>query len=49
MSYLGVLEDFDRTDVAAVGGKAVNVGEALRSGFPVPHGSVIISIGIAGS
>ena len=49
MSYLGVLEDFDRTDVAAVGGKGVNLGEALRAGFPVPHGSVIISIGIAGS
>ncbi len=41
MLYVGLLQDFGRWDVPAVGGKAANLGELLRAAFPVPPGFVI--------
>ncbi|GAA1072664.1 PEP/pyruvate-binding domain-containing protein [Nocardiopsis metallicus] len=35
------LEDFGSGDLAAVGGKAANLGELLRAGLPVPSGFVV--------
>jgi phosphohistidine swiveling domain-containing protein len=35
------LGDFGRDDVAAAGGKAANLGELVRAGFPVPAGFVL--------
>ncbi len=35
------LEEVGREDLALVGGKAANLGELLRAGFPVPAGFVV--------
>jgi pyruvate,water dikinase len=35
------LEEFGRDDVAVAGGKASNLGELIRAGFPVPPGFVV--------
>lgn len=41
MGDIGVLREFGRDDVAVVGGKAANLGELVRAGFPVPPGFVV--------
>lgn len=41
MTYTGRLEAYGRTDLTAVGGKAANLGEAIRAGLPVPPGFVV--------
>ncbi len=41
MSYTGRLQSFGRDDIAAVGGKAANLGELVRAGQPVPPGFVV--------
>ncbi|MBI3093171.1 MAG: phosphoenolpyruvate synthase, partial [Candidatus Levybacteria bacterium] len=35
--------EVDKDDVALVGGKGANLGEMLRSGFPVPDGFIVTS------
>lgn len=37
------LEGVSKEDVAAVGGKAANLGELIKAGFPVPRGFVVTS------
>lgn len=34
-------QEIDKSDVKSVGGKAANLGEMTRSGFPVPRGFVV--------
>ena len=41
MGYTGRLQTYGRDDVAAVGGKAANLGELVRAGQPVPPGFVV--------
>ncbi|MFL6026110.1 MAG: PEP/pyruvate-binding domain-containing protein, partial [Friedmanniella sp.] len=41
MHDVRALQEFGRDDVAAVGGKAANLGELIRAGFPVPPGFVV--------
>ena len=38
---IGVLADFGADDLALAGGKAANLGELVRQGFPVPSGFVV--------
>jgi pyruvate,water dikinase len=38
MEYVLSLPEFDRHSLATAGGKAANLGELLRAGFPVPPG-----------
>ncbi|HJQ87951.1 MAG TPA: PEP/pyruvate-binding domain-containing protein, partial [Propionibacteriaceae bacterium] len=35
------LSDLTRNDLATAGGKAANLGELVRAGFPVPNGFVV--------
>ena len=41
MRWVAGLAEFGRTDVASAGGKAANLGELVRAGFPVPDGFVV--------
>lgn len=41
MADVRELADFGRDDVADAGGKAANLGELVRAGFPVPPGFVV--------
>ncbi|MEU8251111.1 PEP/pyruvate-binding domain-containing protein [Nonomuraea sp. NPDC048916] len=41
MRLVAPLRDFGRDDLAQAGGKAANLGELVRNGFPVPDGFVI--------
>ena len=41
MKPVAPLHDFGRTDLASAGGKAANLGELVRCGFPVPDGFVV--------
>jgi pyruvate,water dikinase len=43
MKYVLPFNLIDREDVRLVGGKAANLGEMTRSGFPVPRGVVLTS------
>lgn len=36
--YVAPLHEVGREDLAHVGGKAANLGEMIRAGFPVPPG-----------
>lgn len=38
------LADIGRQDVALAGGKGANLGEMIRSGFPVPPGFLLTSV-----
>ncbi len=38
---VGPLAEFGAADIAAVGGKAANLGELMRAGLPVPPGFVV--------
>ncbi|MEU9116701.1 PEP/pyruvate-binding domain-containing protein [Streptomyces sp. NPDC048483] len=39
--YVVPLDRLPRSDVERAGGKAANLGELVRGGFPVPHGFVV--------
>ena len=41
MRFVVSLGDLGRDDVATAGGKAANLGELVRAGFPVPNGFVV--------
>jgi phosphoenolpyruvate synthase/pyruvate phosphate dikinase len=41
MKTVAPLGDLGRDDVATAGGKAANLGELVRAGFPVPNGFVV--------
>jgi rifampicin phosphotransferase len=41
MRLVAPLRTFDRTDLALVGGKGANLGELVRTGFPVPDGFIV--------
>ena len=41
MKTVAPLSDLSRDDVATAGGKAANLGELVRAGFPVPNGFVV--------
>ena len=41
MKTVAPLSDLGRDDVATAGGKAANLGELVRAGFPVPNGFVV--------
>ena len=45
MSYLKQFEELGRDDIEIAGGKAANLGELTRAGFPVPHGFVVSTDG----
>jgi phosphohistidine swiveling domain-containing protein len=44
MDDVRALQEFGRDDVALVGGKAANLGELTRAGFPVPPGFVVTTV-----
>ena len=41
MRFVVSLGDLDQDDLATAGGKAANLGELVRAGFPVPNGFVV--------
>ena len=45
MSYLKQFDELGRDDIEIAGGKAANLGELTRAGFPVPHGFVVSTDG----
>ena len=45
MSYLKQFGELGRDDIEIAGGKAANLGELTRAGFPVPHGFVVSTDG----
>jgi len=45
MSYLKQFGELGRNDIEIAGGKAANLGELTRAGFPVPHGFVVSTDG----
>ena len=42
-NYVKLLKDISQQDIDRVGGKAANLGEMIKSGFPVPKGFVIVT------
>lgn len=41
LNYIRPLERVSRAQISEVGGKAANLGELLKAGFPVPDGYVL--------
>jgi phosphoenolpyruvate synthase/pyruvate phosphate dikinase len=41
MGFVVSLSDLGQDDLATAGGKAANLGELVRAGFPVPNGFVV--------